>query len=579
MTKRGRRVPTVGTNGRPPKAIKGANAAAVRNAKAMNKLLDDMEKREAATAAAEAALAAKEEEVKAMKASVARDQEKLARDIARSDALQQQRERREQDRVSKVAEAATSKLPPLALKFVEDSVQSLRPKTGELTTLQQSRMILMLYFDLVKGGSSENHAKEQVFRRTVKDYLECSYGLEMSNRAVGRLLQRLGFKHRRGRIKIPPLNEERKNRIRLFLVKMDLAKRAEGAGVAVIVYMDESFVHQAHGSAYSYFPSDDTGVMQDGIGRTTGKGLRMIMVHAIAKHGPLAELQERFPIREGWFKAKENRAKKINPGEADFEMSDEQTAEFLWQAKLATGDYHNAMTDGMFMQWLKHRLTPAFDAQFKNKKMFLVLDNASYHHHCFDEELKVMRESEGKAVEYNFEVPAHGSLPNANGKNGVCKEEIASVTRTHFKNKFPQKLEEKAETCMREKGWGYMPTFQPIELFWQHGKQYVSIHFEKGRNMLDVGKQTRLGWYGDPEWDGQEGGWKAANCGKLVEHAIGKMNEWIGLYGGNLSGTIGSLEYPVAEYREATAEDEIEDGVEEQTDEWLGEDAEDAIEG
>ncbi|CAB1108449.1 unnamed protein product [Ectocarpus sp. CCAP 1310/34] len=163
MTERGRRVPTGGTSGRPPKAIKGANAAAARNAKAMNKLLDDMEKREAGVAAAETALAAKEEEVKAMKASVPRDREKLARDIARSDLLQQQRERREQDRVSKAAEAATSKRPPLALMtFVEDSVQSLRPKTGELTTLQQSRMILMLFFDLVKGGSSENHAKQQV---------------------------------------------------------------------------------------------------------------------------------------------------------------------------------------------------------------------------------------------------------------------------------------------------------------------------------------------------------------------------------------------------------------------------------
>ncbi|CAB1099705.1 unnamed protein product [Ectocarpus sp. CCAP 1310/34] len=64
MTKRGRRVPIGGTSGRPPKEIKGANAAAARNAKAMNKLLDDMEKREAATAAAKAALAAKEEEVK-----------------------------------------------------------------------------------------------------------------------------------------------------------------------------------------------------------------------------------------------------------------------------------------------------------------------------------------------------------------------------------------------------------------------------------------------------------------------------------------------------------------------------------
>ena len=35
-------------------------------------------------------------------------------------------------------------------------------------------------------------------------------------------------------------------RIRRFLVEMDIAKRAEDAGLAVIVYMDENFVHEAH---------------------------------------------------------------------------------------------------------------------------------------------------------------------------------------------------------------------------------------------------------------------------------------------------------------------------------------------
>ncbi|CAB1118710.1 unnamed protein product [Ectocarpus sp. CCAP 1310/34] len=391
---------------------------------------------------------------------------------------------------------------------------------GKVTSVDDRRRVITKEQEdgLNEFITSEHEAGRQVF---VKDYLEVPW------------LQAL----QGCRIKIPPLNEERKNRIRLFLVKMDLAKRAEDAGVAVIVYMDESFVHQAHGSAYSYFPSNDKGVVQDEIGRTTGKGVRMIMVHAITKHGPLAELQEGFPIRE-----------------------DEQTAGFLWQAKLATGDYHNTMMDGMFMQWLKHRLTPAFDAQKKYNVELLRKYGCTLS--------KVTRESEGKAAEYNFEVPAQGSLPKANRKNGVSKEEI-----------------DFAETYMREKGLGliwtppYMPTFQPIELFWQHGKHYVSIHFEKGRTMLDVWRRIRLGWYGNPEWDGQEGGWKTANCGKLVEHAIGKKNEWIGLYGGSLSGTIGSLEYPMAEYREGMAEDEIEDGVEEQTDKWLGEDAEDAMEG
>lgn len=101
----------------------------------------------------------------------------------------------------------------------------------------------------------------------------CGFEEQPSNRSVGGLLSRLGYKRRRGRIKTPPLDADRLARIRRFLVEMDIAKRAEDAGLAVIVYMDESFVHQAHGSPYSYFPSDEDGVVQDGIGRTTGKGL------------------------------------------------------------------------------------------------------------------------------------------------------------------------------------------------------------------------------------------------------------------------------------------------------------------
>ena len=43
------------------------------------------------------------------------------------------------------------------------------------------------------------------------------------------------------------------------------------AETTVIVYMYESFVHQLHGSAYSYFFMDEAGVVQDGMRRTSGK--------------------------------------------------------------------------------------------------------------------------------------------------------------------------------------------------------------------------------------------------------------------------------------------------------------------
>ena len=109
------------------------------------------------------------------------------------------------------------------------------------------------------------------------------------------------------------------------------------------------------------------------------------MVHAITKEGPLTSLDaEGFPIAEGWFKPKKKGRGKQGRGD----MGTEETAEMLWQAKIATGDYHAAMTDSMFMEWLERRLTPAFKAAFGDKKMILVLDNASYHH-GFDSEVGV----------------------------------------------------------------------------------------------------------------------------------------------------------------------------------------------
>lgn len=51
-----------------------------------------------------------------------------------------------------------------------------------------------------------------------------------------------------------------------------------------------------------------------------------------------------------------------------------------WEAKSVKGDYHDEMTDGMFMERLAYRLTPAFKAPFGDKRMILVLDHAPDHH-------------------------------------------------------------------------------------------------------------------------------------------------------------------------------------------------------
>ena len=117
--------------------------------------------------------------------------------------------------------------------------------------------------------TGEHESGRQVFRRTVAEWIvrHCSHEKQMSNRSVGRLLYRLGYRRRRGRIKTPPLDGKRLARIRRFLVEMGRAVKEEDKDEAVVVHMDESFVHQAHGSAYSYFLTDENGGMDDGFSR------------------------------------------------------------------------------------------------------------------------------------------------------------------------------------------------------------------------------------------------------------------------------------------------------------------------
>ena len=57
----------------------------------------------------------------------------------------------------------------------------------------------------------------------------------MSNRSVGRLLHRLGYRRRQGRIKTPPLDAKRLVCIRRFFVEMDHAVKEEKSDEAVIV--------------------------------------------------------------------------------------------------------------------------------------------------------------------------------------------------------------------------------------------------------------------------------------------------------------------------------------------------------
>ena len=72
--------------------------------------------------------------------------------------------------------------------------------------------------------TGEHEAGRQVFRPTVAEWIvkHCGHEKQMSSGLVGRLLFRLGYRRRRGRIKTTPLDAKRLARIRRFLVEMML---------------------------------------------------------------------------------------------------------------------------------------------------------------------------------------------------------------------------------------------------------------------------------------------------------------------------------------------------------------------
>ena len=106
-------------------------------------------------------------------------------------------------------------------------------------------------------------------------------------------------------------------------------------------------------------------------------GRRICMLHAITKHGPLATKDASgVPVMGDEF-VKCKGGVKLQPREMP---PGEHTAEYLFEGKTKSKDYHDQMNNQNFQEWVETRLVPTFEVEFPGKIMILVLDNAQYHH-------------------------------------------------------------------------------------------------------------------------------------------------------------------------------------------------------
>ena len=122
-------------------------------------------------------------------------------------------------------------------------------------------------------------------------------------------------------------DKKKANTVR-FAVELSQALQLEEQGTHVVYYMDESFVNTGHTNIYSWYKAKENDIAQQ-----SGKGKRLVLVHAISKHGPLHTEGARIP-----------HVGDLPEGESY------ETAEWVYEAK-SRGDYHTQMNSQRFLKW------------------------------------------------------------------------------------------------------------------------------------------------------------------------------------------------------------------------------------
>jgi hypothetical protein len=265
----------------------------------------------------------------------------------------------------------------------------------------------------------------------------------------------------------------------------------EEKGKAIIVYVDESYIHAHHSSNKGWFhPSN-----RDVIGDDDGK--RLIILHAMTDNGLLAVPET---VASNWL------------------SEPALTAELVFEEVLEDGqddsDYHNTMTGAKFVAWLRNRLLPTFAELHPGKKMFLVLDNASYHKprdESWISASKAMNKHElaHQLLDLGVEqlttlgdrpriVPSH-RFEASIGEGGPSKDDLLAAV-AKWLDKHPDHNRTVVEQLMSDAGHSlvYTPPFcpevQPIELLWAKVKRYVAQRSTHNRSMTEARTQTEEGF-------------------------------------------------------------------------------------
>jgi hypothetical protein len=400
-----------------------------------------------------------------------------------------------------VKTAATAELSsPSTLRAVSQQFAATGALTPPRTPVDRSHPLHPFYLG-ESGPSLEAQllvhrllrevALENTFQScvTLRTELAAHLGIVVSKSTVHRWLHSLGYVYGKKHF----VNSDPSYRwtlIRRYIYQYAAALKEQEQDTAIIVYMDESYIHSHHCSKrlwHSLSSATKNEVRGD------SKGKRIIIIHAMTKDG-LLEV-------EG-----------TEPSNILTELYHSCALIFdeVCVDGVSPADYHDTINGEKFIGWMRQRLFPTVQRLYPGKKMYLVLDNAKYHHHRGPDWFSPSKKKKGTladwlrqrsvssiTVEGDRVIPDSKFSADARGKAGgptvvQLKQAVKQHLAAHpeINTTVPQQLVSDAGYALLYTP-PYVSDLQPIEMIWAFTKAIVARQSTRTRTAQACAAQTR----------------------------------------------------------------------------------------
>ena len=173
-------------------------------------------------------------------------------------------------------------------------------------------------------------------------------------------------------------------------------------------------------------------------------------------------------------------------------------------------DYHNTMNGAKFIAWVRFRLLPTFKAMFPGKRMWLIMDNASYHKPRDETWISTSKglnkatladELIGRGVTSLMTIGASphlvpAELFTASTGNGGCTKADLIAALQEWLEDHPGHNRSVVEQLFDGEDYKivytppYCPEVQPIELLWARIKRHAADCAHLGRSVDECREDT-----------------------------------------------------------------------------------------